>query len=644
MYRQLALFLKLGEGKEDRRHSNGSQARSEAAQDATAGSKKTVSSLPMPGVTPGGFVGCVSSSRPTLIVPQGTIHAGYQVAFRGYIANRPDLLLDLEARPDASNASLVALACRRYGVRAVLQLQGEFAAVVVDDIGGEAFIIHDALGLCPVFYASSASRLLFTTHLADLAGLITSEELDAEYLADFLAYGQPTGERTPFKSIRRLLPGELLRWSPGGARRVAIWSAAAVNTPIPVTEQEQEEQFLHLLHRAVRGAGTGPGVAWTELSGGLDSSTVTCIAAQQGFPQLAAVSVVYPRWESANERECMRTVTEHLQIPLHELDGCTHMPFAAPVGDFIGEPSPLAFTGSLSQARDRLLHEQGVSLLLTGMGGDEVMGGNPGLPYHLSDSLFDGHAATAFKNVLRWSRSGSRSLGYTFWSLVLRPALRHLRGLQVWEVPSHHLPDWIDGLYRDAMNLRDRCSLRLAPRGRTPGRQFVADVYWLMAMTIANRGQREVRYDIRHPLLSRPLLEFMTCLSWEQKLRPESDRVLQRRALQGILPEAIRTRTTKGGGTWALVEGLRQSESWCELLTRAPHIVERGMADRERWSLAVRRARLGHTQSDRYLMAGISLESWFGQLAAVRKSARALSRSVAPEYEAFRTLQRSLYA
>jgi hypothetical protein len=62
------------------------------------------------------------------------------------------------------------------------------------------------------------------------------------------------------------------------------------------------------------------------------------------------------------------------------------------------------------------------------------------------------------------------------------------------------------------------------------------------------------------------------------------------------------------------VAGLNRSPTWFELLTDDPLIARRGLVDREKWIEAVRRARVGYLEADRFFLAAASLEAWLGQL------------------------------
>jgi len=148
---------------------------------------------------------------------------------------------------------------------------------------------------------------------------------DREYVADFVAFGQVTGQRTPLASIRRLEPGEAIDWSPTALTRHRIWSLAHSNVEVPRDETEREARVLELIGDAVDAACAVGEPVWTELSGGLDSSTVTAMAASRGKPGLTAVSVIYRQRPQDDEERYMRAVVQRFGLSFAPIDGCAYL-------------------------------------------------------------------------------------------------------------------------------------------------------------------------------------------------------------------------------------------------------------------------------------------------------------------------------
>ena len=117
--------------------------------------------------------------------------------------------------------------------------------------------------------------------------------------------------------------------------------------------------------------------------------------------------------------------------------------------------------------------------------------------------------------------------------------------------------------------------------------------------------------DERHPLLFRPLVEFALALPWEQLVRPDQDRIIQRRSLRGILPERIRLRTSKGSGPSLLLRGLRESWPKVQPLTLGRRLARLDLVHAPTFQAACERLSHGLLAHQlRYVVAALSLEIW----------------------------------
>jgi asparagine synthase (glutamine-hydrolysing) len=545
--------------------------------------------------------------------------AGCQVLVRGYVANRGELCtrLGLAGAEHPTDGELVAHAFRAWGRDLAAHVLGEYAAVVLDRHANSALLTHDSLGLAPLFYGIRGDSLVFSTRLADLVDRAASASLDDEYIADFLALGCLTTERTPYRSIKRLLPGRSVWWSGGRLSQLTGWDLAGAAPLRRRDDGEYEEEFRALLGDAVRGALATSGSLWSHLSGGLDSSTVTSMAATLGAPGLAAFSLVAPGLPDADERRWMRAVVDLYDLPWHQLDMETVLPFSRLPDDFLGEPTPSVVDAEQIHVRRELFGSHGVTTVLTGAGGDGALGAFHGpIATHLADRLFDGHPIAALRDVADWKRGSREHRSSSYWMLrsVLEPTVDHLRGRAILAGVKLPLQPWIEPGYASAMRLDERSGLRVAPRCRHPGRQRLWDSLWIESLAMGAVAQRAQPYDVRSPLLYRPLVEFMCGIPWEQKLRPRCDRYLQRRALEGVLPELVRRRTSKRDGSRALIEGLRRSPQWFEYLTDESLLARRGIAGGGEWRRAVQQAALGQTHGDQFFIAGVAVEVWLRQL------------------------------
>ena len=575
-----------------------------------------------------GFCGRLGADGLRVLVPAGCdgragAQAGCAVLFSGYLANAQTLREELGLGGGADEAAVAAHAYRRWGEDVQQRLLGEYALVLFDPHARSALLTHDAVGLAPLFYEERAGELLFATDLLDLIGLLADDRLDAEYFADYLATGYITGARTPFAAVKRLVPGTTLRWSPAGSALRRTWDLADAGPPSRLSQRENEARLRELLTAAVRSSLGAHGQTWIALSGGLDSSTVACLAARERSTGIGAFSLVVPEYPDANEEPFMREVIAHTGMAWHALDTGTVLPFSALPDAFMAEPTAAVATAAMRKRRDALFARHGVTTLLNGNGGDMILGALPGpVPAHLADPLFRGDLAGTVRGVRAWSRGSDQQRSAAYWATraVLAPALDHLRGRHIASNVQLALPPWLDASYAARMRIAERERRRIATRCATPGAQQVWDTVWVGALSAAARASTD--YVVRSPLYSRPLIEFMQTVPWEQRLRPLCDRYLQRRALKGILPERVRRRAWKAMGTYPFVEGLRRSRDWMSLLCDDPRIVALGFTSRAAWREGVQQAALGQTYGDRYFLTAVAIEVWLQGLEEFRRARR----------------------
>jgi hypothetical protein len=105
----------------------------------------------------------------------------------------------------------------------------------------------------------------------------------------------------------------------------------------------------------------------------------------------------------------------------------------------------------------------------------------------------------------------------------------------------------------------------------------------------------------------------MSALPWAEKIRPGRDRVLQRRALQGRIPEVVRTRSIKSGTAEVIARGLLENPAAFRLLTEKPLIAQLGFVDEDRWTHTVSVARFGMFRALPSFLASACLEFWLRQ-------------------------------
>jgi asparagine synthase (glutamine-hydrolysing) len=546
---------------------------------------------------------------------------GIRLWWRGFLANRKNLLteLGLGAEPSCDDERLVAAAYRRWGTGVQAHLLGEYALVVLDQASDVLVLTHDALGVLPLFYSAQGQTIYFGSHLSLLAKLIPDPDLDESYIAEFLLRGECLGERTIYRDVRRLGVGRTMRYRARGGVELQTWRLGDVAELHYRDLGDYDEHFRELLQLAVSTAVDGR--TWSELSGGLDSSTIACMAHHLDLRDLETISIIYPTSTTADEYSWIKVVHAEKRLRGHLIDGDKHKPFSLMPDRPIEEPSRLHTMWPVFCEYEKLLSAHGVDVLLSGNGGDQVLFGETAFPIHVADYVRRLRIISGIRQVARWSskngNDGSdRSLTHRVLNTAASPAFSYRRGYAIRYEQDRAVPERSSWVSPDLLGRTGAGSAVRAPTPRMPtirGQAYYEQIWRMTSNAGRSWSQNTTAYRWRHPLLYRPLVEFMCSLPWQQQVVAGQDRVLQRRALAGILPEETRARRTKAGPDEAVYEGLRTNPDIVELLTARPLIAQRGYVDQTAWRTAVQGAQFGFVPSSAMFEAAVTLEMWLLQ-------------------------------
>ena len=545
-------------------------------------------------------------------------HFNLTVLADGFVSNAKELREEACRRNElaaTSTAGWIAQAYGWWGSALCRYVLGQFVAAVLDHSQGSLTLLQDSLGIAPLFYSRRPDGIAFASRLIDLVSLLRPSGLNLEYFGDALARGIPASEHTPYPNIARVRYGASVRWHAGRVDVAQPWKPSAnapriANEAGPATATEFVERLSVAVERCTPPDSSHARV-WCELSGGLDSTSVLAIGTRQGR-QLEAFTFTDTHGDDDGDSAMAASVAAQLKVPWHTLDAGSTLPFSVVPDDFRAEPGTEILSERHAAYRS-LLREAGVGVLLTGVGGDVTLGGRDCLPHHLADPLYRGQMRLLFSTLREWQRGdpSQRSLLFWFTHYSLRTAARHLFRARL-NAPNWYerLPEWIAADFARKYRVPVRARADQAPRHPLPGRHALWQEVYGQAAALGVGSVPIPEVQRRHPLLDRELVEFMLAIPYQERQRSDGDRVLQRRALRGILPECVLERRTKGTGQRSLDIGLRASAPWRQILTENPRLVAAGFVDREAWLGEVARARFGLYESLRHFVTAACIECW----------------------------------
>jgi asparagine synthase (glutamine-hydrolysing) len=206
------------------------------------------------------------------------------VVYNGEIYNFLELRRELEqagvAFRSRSDTEVIVEGYLHWGFAVLPRLKGMFALAIWDERSGELLAARDRFGIKPFYYHAWPSGLAFGSEVkAILAAGRLRRRTSREALHEYLYYGAALGERSLFEGVARLLPGHALQLSRKGLRiraYASIHEVASVGDPPEVAAREVRARLESAVeHHLVSDVPVG-----VFLSGGIDSSSITALAAR----------------------------------------------------------------------------------------------------------------------------------------------------------------------------------------------------------------------------------------------------------------------------------------------------------------------------------------------------------------------------
>jgi asparagine synthase (glutamine-hydrolysing) len=556
--------------------------------------------------------------------PAISTETGSISVFDGHIDNRDEIsnYMFIQRPPSTINdAELMLGSYESQGISAFRHIIGHFACIIDDEANSQLVCARDCFGVCPLYYAANKDFFFFCSQLQPLLSAPgISKRIDQEYLADLVAVGSCQPPRTAFEAIHLLRPGHVLTVSVG-ATKITRYYDFEPTTPALNSDHDYEEYFLHLFRCSLDTTLRSSGKISGELSGGHDSSAIITAAACW-FPERALNS----------DRFCTLTLAqgtdaswaEHVlcRYPLanHRIEAEQYPLFGSLVtaGSMVDEPSVGVCDFELHKAASQIFQAQNIVVNIRGVGAESAMLGDLPAPIHLADYLRQGRWIRLLKEMPKWQQ-----ISHAPWrSFLLEACLRPLFRRNSAPTPSWRtIPGWISPEFVRKTHFSSRIRGRaVPPRFRNLATQYHYELLGRSRMLLA-RSYTGLYAETRYPFLYRPLVEFFLAAPMEQKVRPNERKSLMRRALSGILPEAIRDRRGKGDVFPYTFSSLNRN--WHEVwnLFDNSMLAELGCIDNKLFRQALIDARAGYAPQALRLQLLICVEAW------LQGSLRSSSRS-----------------
>jgi asparagine synthase (glutamine-hydrolysing) len=301
----------------------------------------------------------------------------------GEIYNHPRLQRRLQSRghrlSSGTDTEVLVHLYEELGADLVHALEGMYAFAIWDRRHRRLLLARDRFGEKPLFFTERDGVLTFASELSALrAGLAGATDVEPAAVDGFFVLGYVGGEATMLRGVRQLAPGHLLTWSESDpvARARRYWTMP----DRPAADDRAIDELVYEVETLLRGSVRTRLVADVPvgvfLSGGIDSTLVTALAAQEYSGKLRSFTVAYDVGsvnEDAPARAASRVLgTEHHELVLGRAEVGTHVPELLSVLDQPNaDPALVALYGVAGLARRH------VTVAVGGEGADELFGGYP---------------------------------------------------------------------------------------------------------------------------------------------------------------------------------------------------------------------------------------------------------------------------
>ena len=477
-----------------------------------------------------------------------------QITFNGEIYNYQEVRRDLEARGHrfrtATDTEVILEAYREWGHDFLARLNGMFAFGLYDADRKRFILARDRAGEKPLFYRTDGQTLAFAS---ELKALFVDPEcprlLDLESLDYYLAFGYVPADRCIVQGVKKLPQGHALTFDQrtGVVSVAAYWTLPTVASPERMSEQDLVDEMDRLLADSVRLRLIADVPVGVMLSGGVDSSLVTAMAARVSSRPVKTFTISFPGHRVFDESPYARLVadhfgTEHVELALEpatvDLLPALARQYDEPIADSSMVPTHLV---------SRLIKRE-ATVALGGDGGDELFGGYPHHSWVQQQARMGGWVPrparwAGHQAATRLMPVGARGRNYLL-GLMAEPPRNMVQFNMLFDADARRRllsdvnPRWTFSGSPEAYKAS------LCRPGESPLRQITAvdfQTYLVDDILVkVDRASMLCALEVRAPFLDPRLIDLaFRCVPDHLRATATEKKVLSRRLAQRLLPPAL---------------------------------------------------------------------------------------------------------
>ena len=453
----------------------------------------------------------------------------YVLVYNGELYNtedlRKELIEDGYKFEGYSDTEVLLLSYINWGIDAISKFNGIFAFAIYDEKNRRIVLARDAMGVKPLFYSIKNDTFIFGSEVKSLFKHPYVEPVvDKDGLTELFALGPAViPGTTVYKDINEVKPGEYLIVNEFGLKKDMYWELKAKE--FNESEEEAIEHVRELLTDAIRRQLVGDVPLCTFLSGGLDSSAISAIAAEEYKKKnkvLTTYSIDYEDNEKYFKSSLFQPTSDKYYAEVmakyigsdHRTVVLNHTDLVNALDDaLIGRDLPgMADVDSSLYLFCKEVKKDFV-IALSGECADELFGG---YPWFTNEEMIN-------SNTFPWSRFiGERKA-------ILSP---ELKSLKIEEVAKSAYSDTL----KEVPHLYGESSLEYRMR-----ELFYLNLRWFMVNLLNRKDRMSMAnsLEVRVPFADYKIVEYAFNIPSNIKLLKGREKGLLRKSLEGILPEDI---------------------------------------------------------------------------------------------------------
>lgn len=490
--------------------------------------------------------------------PMMTQDKSLVIIYNGEIYNYIELRNELKtlghAFRSSSDTEVILEAFKEWGHECPLKFNGMFAFAVYDVKNQELFIARDRFGVKPLYFYSSGNVFLFSSEIkALLMNKNVKKEVNDEAVFDYLISGYgylDISDYTFFKGVNKLMPSHYIRLDVRTGKFEAKRYTDVQGKPLKagISEEGHINAFSEIFKNAVELRLRSDVKVGISLSGGLDSTSIACIAsrAHKGMKLMSFSSVF--KEKDADERRYIEKTLMRANLDPVFVSTLSQDVFKSLEKIIWHQEEPYSTLSILPQWNVmKAAHDRNVKVLLSGQGGDEVLGGYHKYYFYLFADLF---ASFKWTSMLKEMEIYEKKInpGAKVWPETIKIALSsRIPAFLKRQAAKYERPPYLNSEFAGHFRRKEEAERQFSSILNNALYNGLRVSPLPSLLHIDDRASMAHSVETRSPFLDYRLVDCVFSMPTEYKIRNGITKYILRKAMKGIIPDEVLERKDKMG-------------------------------------------------------------------------------------------------